>query len=647
MNPRAWWLFGIAVILMDGHRAGTQSVWSSVADVTTLPSASEILKTLSLRVEDFAPEAGVASVRLLSNPDALWTPLTEMPQNAFRDITVPTPSSLQNFRVAPFMRCGSLTTTLWRTREPIGTRGLTALVKRTPFGLRAFGTDPDGTLFQSFAFDQAVASVRQWTRTQDDGAQLCQLRSPLPSQFMMRRQIWMLPESSTVIGPAPAPQGPYYVVQSGWPTSLKILVLTTPNFVSDLADNNEQKARADTDWLVDQADTMFRYASIELCPVSISAQNAVLSDAEVKRLDEASETDWAEVASKIVADHAGNLDYDIGHILRADSQSTGNALPASLGTINKGAGETRLRSLDHVTIFAHEIAHQLGAGHTFNGAEFASDWDGDSAVEPGSGVTLMSYASRAWVGADRLEEGRLPYLHAGSIAEIREHVERVKGKPTVKPSFSIRLVPKDVANIQVPPRTPIRLEAVASPANPGLIQFRWDELDVGTTQTAVPPRFRSYIELSAARDFPKPSALHLLGAVVGESRLDGKLAKFRVVAWNTVTGAAASRDLNVQIVGTKALAIHQPVNDAWTGKQKVTLKWEAPEDVGVKDVRISISLDGGATWKAVPGTFPIDCGDGTGAATFDSPEASDEAVVKIEAVGSVFYSQSRAFRIKH
>ena len=137
-------------------------------------------------------------------------------------------------------------------------------------------------------------------------------------------------------------------------------------------------------------------------------------------------------ARKILMENRKTLDsivgtdnYDIGHVFTtskggyAEVRSICNDSSKAFGTSGYSKPDDPRFLIDY---FVHEIGHQLGADHTFSSdnvycKRYRND---DTAIEPGSGSTIMGYAGIC--NRDNLQLNSDPYFHNISLAQIVHHL---------------------------------------------------------------------------------------------------------------------------------------------------------------------------------------------------------------------------------
>ena len=309
----------------------------------------------------------------------------------------------------------------------------------------------------------------------------------------------------------------------------------------------------------------------------------------------------------------GAANYDIGHVLTTSSGGV-----ASLGVVCKDGSKARgttglpnpVGDPFDIDYLSHEIGHQFGATHTFNGNTNAcagGNRTGSTAFEPGSGSTIMAYAGIC--GLQNLQNNSDPYFHAASIIQINSYLASQdcqmesgsNNNPTVEAGITYT----------IPISTPFTLTGTASDIDSKNLTYTWEEYDLGPAGnfdnpfTPSAPIFRSFDPTtSPARTFPQLSDILNNTQTKGEILPQvGRTLNFKLtVRDNQMIGATAMDDTQIVVEQSSGPFVITSWNTAVpiaTGSQQ-TITWAVAKTnlppVNCTEVDIFVSDDGGLTF---------------------------------------------------
>lgn len=367
----------------------------------------------------------------------------------------------------------------------------------------------------------------------------------------------------------------------------------------------------------------------------------------------------------------GAANYDIGHTFSTGAGGLAGS-PVVCNDSSKARGVTGISSpvgdsydVDYVS---HEIGHQFGANHTFNGNQgecSGSNRNASTAYEPGSGSTILGYAGIC--SSDNVQTFSDAYFHQASINEIWAYITTDPNGDCANAGAistgNSAPTAEAGASYNIPISTPYKL--TGSSTDPDLNgdnahTYTWEQYDLGAAGAPTEfsmdgPVVRSFEgTTNPVRYIPRLADIISNGGVSTSWEkllIAGRDLNFELtVRDNHMDGGQTDSDGMIVTTSTAAgpfLVTSQDVANTiiWLPNTTEEVTWDvANTDIGTVDtdfVNILLSTDGGVTFPNVLASNTPN--DGMQNITVPTSLQAENCRVMVEGAGNIFFAINSEF----
>lgn len=364
----------------------------------------------------------------------------------------------------------------------------------------------------------------------------------------------------------------------------------------------------------------------------------------------------------------GNANYDIGHVFSTGGGGiAGLRVPCMTGYKARGVTGLPAPVGDnfYIDFVSHEMGHQFGANHTFNGTDGSCGGGNrnlSTAVEPGSGSTIMGYAGICGSNQN-VQFHSDDYFHSISIQEIWNNIRSGNSSSCAVITNTNNAPPVANAgnNYTIPKSTPFVLTGSATDPDSNALSYTWEQFNPQdsqqppTTTATQGPVFRSRgPESSPERYFPMINMV-LAGYLGGPGTPNkwevipsvGRKMNFRFTVRDNFAGGSATASSNMRVtvddVAGPFVVTSQSTQTTWQTGTTETITWDVAgtdsAPINCSNVDILFSSDTGRTY---PVTLALNVPN-TGSAVVNVPNLNTGAGrLMVRGSDNIFFNVNQA-----